>query len=115
MARIGVFEHNSNPQKDSPDYYVSKTTKKSMLKHGRAVELDDGSLQLKAPFRDSMLRERLIVYRDVMYILPHMEHSAMNRGCEDICYPVPYCFEGHLTSPRAAVVNAPKPQPASNL
>jgi hypothetical protein len=96
MARIGVFEHDSNPQRSSPDYYVSKSTKKSMLKHGRAVELENGTLQLKPPFRNSLLRERLVVYRDVMYILPHMEHSAMNRGSEEIHYPIPFAFEGRF-------------------
>ena len=112
MARIRVYQHDSNPERDSPDYHISKSTKKSMLKHGRAVELADGSLQLKPPFKESMLRQRLVVYRDVMYLLPHMEHSAMNRGAagQNVAhYPVPAAYEPDMA--RAEYQFCP---PASN-
>lgn len=103
--RIPVFAHND------PQRLVTRKSRSFIIELCRTHQAR--TLDGKGPVDTERVQltgyhPRLSIGTEKMNPLPGMGRIAVNRGSagQNVAnYPIPYCFEGHLTQPRAAQVN----------
>src|SRR5690242_7400504 len=96
---IRVFAHTANPETDRPICHKSPKYVADLLARSRAIKLSDTSVQLlPAP-------EARRSVRGTLGWKPSSrgwQALAMKEGRKgQFSYPIPYVYEGHLTSPQS--------------
>jgi hypothetical protein len=85
--------------KDEAHKLVRQERSATYIDNGHAIKL----LTVKAELKTEI--ESVLGWN----VEPWMRHCALNRGRVgqfSIGYPIPYAFEGHITMPKAAIINA---------